>query len=118
MSNPIKFLSGLIFLLSLSPVNASAEQMPCEYVAKQITEYLEHRKSYKSEFLQCLTQYRVCVIGDSVIKKQSIQEVPHDDMATFAIVQSPANDSDPVCLISIFSGGSSAAWFFEAYSTK
>ena len=37
------------------------------------------------------------------------------EATTLVIVQSPAEDDAPVCLVGVYSGGSAAAWAFKAY---
>lgn len=92
--------------------------MPCEYVKeKLITNLSYYSKEQAPKFLDCVSNYRVCAVADGqVVSATLIKHVPDKYESTnIVIVQSPKNDAFPVCLIGTYSGGSAAAWSFDAY---
>ena len=92
--------------------------MPCEQVKEPLKKTLSYfSKKQTPVFLNCISNYRVCAVaGGRVIASTLIKEIPNiDESTTVVIVQSPPNDELPVCLIGSYSGGSAAAWTFDAY---
>lgn len=113
------FIKLIVTTLILLPNSSWAEgMMPCEHVPEQITTTLSYySKKQTPEFLKCMSDFRVCAVADGrVIKSTLIKHIPENyESTTVVIVQSPRNDDFPVCLVGAYSGGSAAAWIFEAY---
>lgn len=111
-----------LFLLVLVSCSFGAEaqsaSFACEYVKKEIKEGLSYyNKDVTSEFLKCIKTNRVCVsVEGKITGAELAKELSNENEAsTYVTLQSPVTDPEPLCLIGYYSGGSAAAWGFDAY---
>lgn len=107
------------YLLMLFPFVSSADPgMPCESIADKLKNKLSYYSEKQTpEFLKCISVYRVCAVADRhVVSAADIKSIktPYE-ATTLVIVQSLPYEENPLCLVGIYSGGSAAAWVFEAY---
>ncbi len=112
----MRFLVFLILMI-FSSLTLAIEKMPCSYVLKKIEVDLSYgNESLFQDYSGCISSNRVCYIdSDGIGSIDLIYKMSYGDPAYHVIVQSGKNDENPVCLIALSSGGSSAAWIFSAY---
>jgi hypothetical protein len=104
----------LIFILLISAVSY-AEDMPCIKIQSEFEDNIDQK------FTECMQKYLVCIYAfdGSIVKAQKISELRDEVIASgFGIIQTSPTYESPVCLAGTYSGGSSAAWFFQGWQVK
>ena len=105
-------------VLALVFVNAaSAASLPCAIAEKEIRKTLtDPLNPAPEDFFACARSRRVCMLSSpAIMAADSIQQLPYEGDATIGLVQSGRTDRPAVCLLGIYSGGSSAAWLFVGW---
>jgi hypothetical protein len=113
--------SCLITAMALCANVASAGALPCTVVQNDLQKLGPDGASAPPQLLECVRTSRVCVLTfpeGTVIRANSVRELPTDGASSMGVVQSPADEDPGVCLVGTYSGGSAAAWVFDGWKVS